>query len=618
MINFRIKPIHFLMATILTTGLIISFPEITLGVVDLIPPEITAISPSQNSVIETARPWIEAEFGDSGAGIDETAVFLALDQLNVTAQSVIENLGLTGQTGNNRYRIHYQPKISLSQGEHEVYFSVRDQAGNLAELRWKFEVAASEPVKILFSGTNTLQWDETPLMKTTDVLDLAAQTKVADTDVRLQLLTHSSDYPGGTPNFQADQFRFYLDKYSLSLTGQTSTLLLGFGATPLQSELFQSGMEVRGGIYTQKIHFTQGRLDWNLFSGESGGAYGLNIDVKEIHGMTCGWESSSGWNIGTFYVQLGGDAGYDVMGFQGNTLSDNGLLTRFEWGAQNSKNNGISENGLAFHLGQSFQAFTVGLDYFRLQPNRRPEESSLSFSQGQGGVQQIGIRTVTEFNQWHSLGLNISLAEDNLDRISPSTVKQGNIGLDYSFIPDPGFNLNINYIGGLHDTQGSSDSGQESDQTLALRLKKNLTSATGRESTLQTSLSLNESQPAAPLSEGMDFFSAWTCPVGLYNLTPSLKLTQTKETDNDFYHTAETRLTLDFQTSSALPRNKVALLWNTTPPLTTLGLESTVNWLLWLNSTLSCVCNVSHWVREDSGPPEGWDRKIAVVWKVSF
>ncbi|HEX3045596.1 MAG TPA: hypothetical protein VHY08_12630, partial [Bacillota bacterium] len=350
-------------------------------------------------------------------------------------------------------------------------------------------------------------------------------------------------------------------------------LLLGFGVTPLQSELFQSGMEVKGGIYSQKIQFTQGRLGWDVFSGESGGAYGLNIDVEEIQGMTCGWESPAGWNIGTFYVQLGGSAGYDAIGLQGNTLFDNGFQSRFEWGAKNSKSNGISENGFAFHLGQSFQAFAIGLDYSRVQPEHRSEAPSLAFSQGQGGVQRIGVRTVTTFNPRHSIGFNISFAEDNLDRVSPDTAKQANVSLDYSFIPDPGFDFSINYLEGLQYAQNSSSvSGQESDQTLTLRVKKSLGSPSGRESSLQTSLSLKESQPADSQSKEIQFFSAWTCPLETppsqkpLNLTPSLKLTQKKVADNDYSHTAETRLTLDFQTNSALPWNKVALFWNTNPP----------------------------------------------------
>ena len=97
-----------------------------------------SISPSNGSLVSSAKPVISAEYLDDGIGVDPAGSRLYVDGADVTSAA---------QAGANR--ISYVPAEPLSDGVHKVKLEVLDRAGNVTSTAWTFTVSTQAPqVKI--------------------------------------------------------------------------------------------------------------------------------------------------------------------------------------------------------------------------------------------------------------------------------------------------------------------------------------------------------------------------------------------------------------------------------------------------------------------------------------
>jgi hypothetical protein len=96
------------------------------AVADTTPPVISTVTPAAGSTVITARPTITVSYSDNVA-INTTSAKLTVDGVDVTASSTI-NATIT----------QYTPTVDLSQGNHTLYFEVKDTAGNTVNKTWVF------------------------------------------------------------------------------------------------------------------------------------------------------------------------------------------------------------------------------------------------------------------------------------------------------------------------------------------------------------------------------------------------------------------------------------------------------------------------------------------------
>jgi len=116
------------------------------------PPQITIVYPTEGQQIRETQPKISIQYQDTD-GIDISSIQLKVDSLDVTQfeETSINNTSIT-------YSI---PEfLSLSNGNHTVFFQVSDKVGNKAEITWKFTVNTTlptqQPIKFDFKTIITL------------------------------------------------------------------------------------------------------------------------------------------------------------------------------------------------------------------------------------------------------------------------------------------------------------------------------------------------------------------------------------------------------------------------------------------------------------------------------
>ncbi|HBE80719.1 MAG TPA: hypothetical protein DDW65_23480 [Firmicutes bacterium] len=590
---------------------------------DVAPPQINIISPLKNSQVETGTLRIEVTFADVLSGINSDTIHLFVDRMEVTAKAVIEQEDVTGQMANAPWRIGYQPDIALARGKHELRFSVQDLAGNPAELRWNFEVTVGEG-RLDIGGSNSLRYDASPVKKTMDTLDLTAQGRYRETDIRLNVTSRVSDYPGTPPDYYYNDYNFYYDDYSLGFYHQQSSLVLGCVNASLDSELLQVGLVMKGGVAEDTLGGSGGEYHWAAFSGESGSSYGIGSPyLYNMTGIGGDWRANSGLLLGGYFVNLGDSAGYDFTGFRGNTpLNSLGLL-RFEVIHGFDKTAGSSGNGFTLHLDKSLTNFDWGLDYQILEPEYPDVGSSSIFNSSRRGMQSYGIRTSTTINKKQSLSMDGSISRDNLDNTLPYTITRKNITTMYDYHSESGFRLNTGYQGDFQNKAGDSISENSENNIMIIGIQQSI-----GVSTLRLNCNYEKTRYPEPgdTYEQLQLISSWTQPIGAYNLTPSLQWSDQKDEDGDWFKSTEARLTWDMKAYPNLPRTTIALFYRINEELdggertriNSYGVLPAIYLRIGLRSTLSLVYNYSNWAREGSKSRDGVDTTANLTWKAYF
>jgi len=97
--------------------------------IDVTPPTITGLTPSDGAIVTTATPLISADFSDNLSGINLSSVQILVDGVDRTVGANITPSGFTLQVA------------ALSAGPHTVSVSVSDIAGNSASDSSTFDVS---------------------------------------------------------------------------------------------------------------------------------------------------------------------------------------------------------------------------------------------------------------------------------------------------------------------------------------------------------------------------------------------------------------------------------------------------------------------------------------------
>jgi hypothetical protein len=590
---------------------------------DVAPPQIKIISPLKNSPVETGTPRIEVSFADVLSGINSDTIHLFVDRMEVTAKVVIEQDDVTGQATDGLWHISYTPGLALSQGKHEVRFSVQDLAGNRADISWSFEVMTGAGEGLSISGVNTLRVDESPVKMTTDTLDLTTLAQYGETDIRLNLTGKITDYPGVESAYTYNGYNFYYDNYSLGFYRQQSSAVFGYVNASLDSELLQIGLTMKGGVVEGTQEKSGNQYHWIIFSGDSGSSYGTGANLYQMTGTLGDWKTSSGLLLGGYYVNLDGRRAYNYTGLRGNGFINNMGLLRFEVIHGFDKTAGSTGNGFTLHLDKSLSSFDWGLDYQILEPEYPDVGSSSIFNSSRRGMQSYGIRTNSTINEKQSLSMDGSISRDNLDNTLPYTITRKNITTMYDYHSESGFRLNTGYQGDFQNKAGDSIGENSENNIVIIGIQQSIGVSTLR---LNCNYDKTRYPEAGDTYKQLRLISSWTQPVGAYNLTPSLQWSDQKDEDGDWFKSTEARLTWDMKAYSNLPRTTIALFYRINEELdggeririNSYGVLPSLYLRIGLRSTLSLVYNYSNWAREGSKSRDGVDTTANLTWKAYF
>src|SRR5690554_5606929 len=120
---------------ILFTGMFFIFPVLPAlaedepsVLVDLEPPRITIVQPLGGATMTEDRPWLEVQISDEDSGINQDAIVISLDGVDVTAGAIIERMDLQEIGATKRWRVRYRPPVALPPGQHRVQADVTDTA----------------------------------------------------------------------------------------------------------------------------------------------------------------------------------------------------------------------------------------------------------------------------------------------------------------------------------------------------------------------------------------------------------------------------------------------------------------------------------------------------------
>jgi PKD repeat protein len=98
-------------------------------------PTISNLQPVNGSSVTDNQPMINAQYNDSGSGIDISRVFIYIDGANHTGSATITSSS-----------INLIPISSLSEGLHIVYLIVTDMFGNQNSTTWQFFIDSQKPI----------------------------------------------------------------------------------------------------------------------------------------------------------------------------------------------------------------------------------------------------------------------------------------------------------------------------------------------------------------------------------------------------------------------------------------------------------------------------------------
>lgn len=603
---------------------------------DAFPPVVTIVSPAQGATTTTSRPLIEVDFEDTGSGIDETSLQLILDKADVTSQAVVSPW--PAETPRASGRVTYVPPVGLARGSHEVYFGVRDRAGNLAEVRWTFEV---EPLfeGIEVGGRNSLKMEWYPIRKATDALDLTVQANVAGSELRMRLEARGTDYPGGTPFLSYGGYNAYLDRYSLAIRHGVSTITAGYTSVPLVSELFQVSREVRGVTAETVVRSAAGEHDVLAFYGQIASSSGLGLSVYDVAGITDRWKGKGGLVLGGTYVSLGGADGYHMLGASGQVRVGGKTSLRFEviHGASKgaSEAAGSAGSGIAAHLDVPLGAASMGFDLAMVQAGYPLPGTPASLSPERGGVLRLGLRAMGKVPANGVLNVNAALTKDNLDGSAAYTLNRTNLAATYYYPIATGWSVRASCQGELKQSDdGPRRTVDSVSGTVSLGVsgRTGLGKASGPSMSVQgtCSVALSEDRVSGEASRAEGLSVLCSAPVGSWTLSGGLDVSRKEALDEGTRTDSVTaKATVSGQIIPKVAQGTFTLFRTGSdsfeqPPAvpaqrkTERGIETTLRLTIAKSSSVNLVFKNSWWTREDTRLEQGQNRTLNLEWALMF
>lgn len=522
---------------------------------DIILPEITIITPTPDSITDTAHPWIEVRLVDTGSGLQLNTLRLYLDDIDVTRQARVEALDVTGQAIVQPVLVRYQPQYVLARGTHKLYIRIQDNANNLAEARWSFQVNAGPDKGIRLSGTNILQIEKYPIDQVTDNIDLNLLAWLGNTRVRFnQQGQIDNGPPHGNPVYDYEGYSVYNNGYTLGISHRNLEALWGKSSVPVQSELLQMDSTVDGLIVNYQFSNASGNYQWAAFSGEVGSSYGMRIDIDQYEGVTATWRSPAGVQLNGFYVSSGAKSGLRHLGINGS-LAIRQLLVRME--TIHGERDDTTGNAWALHLDQPFGSAYFGLDYYLFQPDYPEDGSPASFFGGEksSGNRRYNLRANTRLGENQQLRFQGSFTEDNLDRTDELTDYRENYYVDYQILLSDTSVVNLNYQDDYqHQHDGSVKLNRNRTRSVFLGYQQKY-----HEMTFNSSIATSRQNIDTGKSSTTEYLLSCTYPMNKFNLTPSISWQQDKDRAEETDSLVDIRITADFGWSPELNRSRLAL-----------------------------------------------------------
>lgn len=416
--------------------------------VDLEPPRVVIIQPLDGATLTEDRPWLEVEISDEDSGINQDAIVISLDGVDVTAGAIIERMDLQEIGATKRWRVRYRPPVALPPGQHRVQVDVTDTAGNSTRRQWHFYVHVAKPRVSWDVGlTNTLSYEYLPLEMLRDTTNFTSYLQFPGQRFTLQLQSTLTDIPGVVlePNFYG--YYLHLDQYVVGWQNKWFAFQHGNINLPFESGLLYFGLNFKGSAITSSTS-NPGR-QWQVFKGTSVSSFGLGLSVMETTGGIYRWQRGTTRN--QVYL-LHTEDNSTVVGFQDDRVYPQGILrSEIIYGLAEKEGGGFRVQGAAELAGVFWDADCILLQESYPFPGLSPLPST------QGGAYQYTIRGNKIFANEKRLNFGYSHSANNMNGSAPRTRRRESLQLNVTGIFVPDFGWLLGYQGGKQEEYGKSE-----------------------------------------------------------------------------------------------------------------------------------------------------------------
>lgn len=424
--------------------------EETAVLVDLEPPRITVIQPLDGVTITEDRPWLEAQISDEESGVNQDAIIISVDGVDVTASAVIERIDLQEIGAAKKWRVRYRPPVALPPGQHLVQIDATDTVGNSNRRQWYFYIQVAKPEVSWDAGlTNALSYSYLPLERLNDTSNFTSYLQLPGQRFTLQFQTSATDYPGllTEPNFGA--YYLYLDQYTIGWQTKWFALQHGNINLPFESGLLQFGLGFEGSCLNNSDSSNQAR-QWSVFKGTTVSSFGLGISLMETSGGIYRWQTGTNKNQ-VYYLQMENNT-TKVVGFRDDRVLAQGILrSELIYGLAEKGGGGIRIQGATMLAGVFWDADCILLQESYPLPSLSPLSST------QGGAYQYTIRGDKLFLNEKRVNFGYSHSANNMDGSAERTRRSQSLQVNFSGIFLPDFGWLMGYQGGKREDYGKSE-----------------------------------------------------------------------------------------------------------------------------------------------------------------
>lgn len=417
--------------------------------VDLEPPRIAIVQPLDSATITEERPWIEAEISDEDSGVNQDAIFISVNGVDVTVGAIIERLDLQEIGAAKRWRLHYQPPVALPPGQHRVQIDASDTAGNHSRRQWTFYLQEVPKPEVSWDAslTNTLNYSYLPLEQFHDTANFTSYLQLPGQLFTLQLQTSVTDYPGLRiePNFY--DYYLYLDQYTLGWQTNLFALQHGNINLPFESGLLLFGFGFKGSTLSNNNLSSQ---NWRIFKGTTVSSFGLGLSTIETSGGIYHWQTGAAKNQ-VYYLQMGKNQA-KIVGFQDDRVLGQGILrSELIYGLGEKSGGGFRLQGATEAAGVFLDADCILLQESYPLPSLSPLPDT------KGGAYQYALRGDKLFSNQKRVNFGYTYAANNLDGRAERTrqTQSWQLNLTGSFAPDLGWQFG--YQAGKREEYGKAE-----------------------------------------------------------------------------------------------------------------------------------------------------------------
>lgn len=601
---------------ILFTGMLFIFPVLPAlaedepsVLVDLEPPRITIVQPLDGATLTQDRPWLEVEINDEDSGVNQDAIVISLDGVDVTAGAIIERMDLQEIGSAKKWRVRYRPPVPLPPGQHRVQIDVTDTAGNSNRRQWYFYLQGAKPqVNWDIGLTNALSYDYLPLERLRNTSNFTSYLQLPGHRFTLQLQTSLTDYPGLyiEPNFF--DYYLYLDQYVVGWQNQWFSVQHGNVNLPFESGLLYFGLSFKGTSITGNSTARQTTGQWQVFNGTSVSSFGLGISVMETIGGIYRWQRGTARNQ-VYYLQTE-DSSAKVIGFLDDRAFARGILrSEVIYGLAEEGGGGFRVQGATDLAGVYWNADFILLQESYPFPNLSPLTNT------QGGAYQYSIRGDKLFTSEKRLNFGYSHSANNLDGSAERARRSQSLQFNMTGLFAPGFGWLLGYNGGIVDYYGRSE-----QHLLRMGVHQRID-----ESSWNSNLSIESYSSDETMRYQWNI--GYVKPLSKWGIkkTSLLRYTFEEKTENRQSNDVKLRITLEKDWFEDLAKSYIVLAYqnrNEKKPAgegynsEEISLEGALNFRIGSNNTINLSGKVAFW--DKSGNFYGTDYSLSFLWQARF